>query len=771
MDTKRDRKGGKTVKSRSNTAVQGTNDFSIVSKCSMVKYGYFQDKFLQYFVAKHSRRTPLIHRGYYIRSFAIDHILKLFLAASKEISGKRQIISLGAGFDTAYFRLKSQGLLENCVFYEVDFLDVVKRKANSIRQVKELKEMIGDLDMKPSSSQLSCVEISSQDYILIGADLTNIKLLDHILRQCQADLTYPTLLLSECVLTYLAPTHSQAVIQWAAQCFSNAVFIDYEQINPNTAFGLFMQNHFKKTGSTLKCINTFPTLQSQIDRFLKLGWEVCQGWDMNDIFFSLVSSTEKADIEQKELFDEFEGWHLVCSHYVVLWASIGSLNNCLQDISNTINVIPRCISKVTEPTGVNEKSLEYLSSSEAVMRFGHSCAAAVAATTTTTAATTTTTTTNTVDATMVNTNATVDVTVTVDAAAVAAVGGSSSRLLLLFGGFGMENLSHHRLPNITIVDLNSLEIDTISTSKLGNHIEVARMYHTNTVLAPDTILLLAGRTSPSKPCQDGLLIKIKMEDKSANTSRLPDSVTAVLTNQDKNEEISSLQFEFGTNPYSLTFKKLEMDGELPCARWKHSVIRFTKNGFPHLMVFGGRTGHSFALDDCYVLNCNSWNWSKIDTLGCKPDALHSHTCCLWKDNFMVLAGGLKQDLLPSSAVYILDLNTFHWKLLDLSGLLYPRYSHTAHIVGDNLILVGGVNLEHRAPGVAAVNLVSGHAQEFYLPAQYKGDEIIMLHGHQSELLNNDRLLVIGGGSNCFSFGTHLNKSMFYIDLKYFLSKM
>ena len=47
--------------------MQGTNDSSIVSKRSMARLGYFHDPYLQPFVAKPSRRSPLINRGYYIR--------------------------------------------------------------------------------------------------------------------------------------------------------------------------------------------------------------------------------------------------------------------------------------------------------------------------------------------------------------------------------------------------------------------------------------------------------------------------------------------------------------------------------------------------------------------------------------------------------------------------------------------------------------------------------------------------------------------------------
>jgi hypothetical protein len=59
--------------------VQGTNDFNTVSKCSMVKSGYFRDDFVSYFVTRCSRRTPLIHLGYYMRVLTVDYTLQSFL--------------------------------------------------------------------------------------------------------------------------------------------------------------------------------------------------------------------------------------------------------------------------------------------------------------------------------------------------------------------------------------------------------------------------------------------------------------------------------------------------------------------------------------------------------------------------------------------------------------------------------------------------------------------------------------------------------------------
>jgi O-methyltransferase involved in polyketide biosynthesis len=57
------------------------------------------------FVRKPSRRSPLINRGYYARVAAVQTLVSQFLDHVK--GNKAQIVSLGAGFDTTYFRMKN----------------------------------------------------------------------------------------------------------------------------------------------------------------------------------------------------------------------------------------------------------------------------------------------------------------------------------------------------------------------------------------------------------------------------------------------------------------------------------------------------------------------------------------------------------------------------------------------------------------------------------------------------------------------------------------
>ncbi|KAG8478144.1 hypothetical protein CXB51_027948 [Gossypium anomalum] len=72
--------------------------------------GYMKDDYIHLFVRSPVRRSPVINRGYFARWAALRKLLYQFLdcegSNSEKGKTKRQILSLGAGFDTTYFQLQ-----------------------------------------------------------------------------------------------------------------------------------------------------------------------------------------------------------------------------------------------------------------------------------------------------------------------------------------------------------------------------------------------------------------------------------------------------------------------------------------------------------------------------------------------------------------------------------------------------------------------------------------------------------------------------------------
>ena len=79
-------------------------------------------------------------------------------------------------------------------------------------------------------------------------------------------------------------------------------------------------------------------------------------------------------------------------------------------------------------------------------------------------------------------------------------------------------------------------------------------------------------------------------------------------------------------------------------------------------------------------------------------------------------------------------------------------------------VVGGVGLGDPPP-CEVVHLVTGARTWFQLPSEVGGG-LLMCHGHGSALVSN-QLWILGGGGNCFSFGTHYNRT-FKFDISNYL---
>uniref|UniRef100_A0A0R0F4A9 Leucine carboxyl methyltransferase 1 homolog n=1 Tax=Glycine max TaxID=3847 RepID=A0A0R0F4A9_SOYBN len=255
--------------SHSNTAaVQATNDDASASKLSCVKKGYMKDDYIHLFVRRPVRRSPIINRGYFARWAAIRKLLYQFLDVEKKSDEdppiKKQILSLGAGFDTTYFQLQDEGKAPY-LYVEVDFKEVTSKKAALIETCSPLRNKVDETAVISREKG----EVFSAHYKLLPADLRDVQQLSAIITHAGLDPSLPTFIIAECVLIYLDPDSTRAIVGWASQTFSTAIFFLYEQIHPDDAFGQQMIrnleneyiSHFHSIlGSFIKLELSFPDI-------------------------------------------------------------------------------------------------------------------------------------------------------------------------------------------------------------------------------------------------------------------------------------------------------------------------------------------------------------------------------------------------------------------------------------------------------------------------------------------------------------------------------
>mmetsp|Transcript_7120 Transcript_7120/g.12499 ORF Transcript_7120/g.12499 Transcript_7120/m.12499 type:complete len:324 (+) Transcript_7120:301-1272(+) len=299
--------------------VQATSDDAAVSKLSAITKGYLDDPFLRLFVGKEARRSPLINRGYYARVKAMDMVIDRFLESTK---GKCQIVALGAGSDTTFFRFKSKGKAPT-KYVEVDLEGVVTKKLSVLAHNENLRELAGVSmeDVAATAEKVTTAVLQSEFYALACADLRDAPSFEQVLAKVNGfSMEIPTLFISECVLCYVDPPASSALLSWVRSTFPVAALVSYEQILPDDAFGRTMIGHFETRGCPLLAIHEYPDIKAQEKRFTSLGWSRAQALDMNDIYYKCIDKEDLQRAERLEIFDEFEEWHLMQGHYCVVLA-------------------------------------------------------------------------------------------------------------------------------------------------------------------------------------------------------------------------------------------------------------------------------------------------------------------------------------------------------------------------------------------------------------------------------------------------------------------
>ncbi|KAL8191490.1 UNVERIFIED_CONTAM: hypothetical protein K2H54_073921 [Gekko kuhli] len=521
-------------------------------------------------------------------------------------------------------------------------------------------------------------------------------------------------------------SRSDALIQWAATHFSQAWFTLYEQIHPDDPFGCVMQNHFRRCSSQLRSLTRYPDLKAQRVRFMqkqlynsvflarsevngcitgllaatqkwfKLGWAECVAMDMKEFYDHFVSEEERWRIQALEPFDEFEEWHLKCSHYFILVASKGE-----------------GLCRAPAFPGVEEKVFS---------GFAGTVPALVCAT---------------------------DAGVT----GLRRYGHRSVHIapdvILTTGGFGDRGGCHCRL-----TDLHALikrggkwTNGNVCLARPGEAWD-GRLFHTVTLLQAGWAVAVGGRLSPASPALGVCRLRVL----EADCSSPPPSCLAV--------ELTRLPPAEG----------------LARPRWRHAATEVVHRGERYLFVYGGcGPGQSVWADWVFLhveeLRCRQGDVrlaltvfadmvrGKIPVEGPLPAGRHSHSACGWAGGALI-AGGLDAAERALGSVLCLQPTErgFRWCPVETHPPLTPRYSHTAHVHRGKLLLVGGVWFcAPSVPGVAVIDLTTGFTAEYRIDVAAL-EWPLMLHNHSSVFMpDEEEVLLIGGGGNCFSFGSHLNR--------------
>ncbi|KAH9869660.1 hypothetical protein IAQ61_006870 [Plenodomus lingam] len=300
-------------------AVKGTDQDAAGSRVSCVELGYLHDPYARLFATQQTiRRLPLLNRGTYVRTSAIDLLVARFLETDS--SSTKQIISLGAGTDTRFFRLLDQYPQTRLVYHEIDFSSNTVSKIAAIQKHRLLSEK---LEHAPTTADA----YYSKTYNIHPLDLRSLAAASkdtpapHL---PNLDPSIPTLILSEMCLVYMQPKVVQSIIQslltYYLQPTTPASLILYEPILPQDAFGRTMISNLQTRNIHLPTLTSYPELGDQRARLQSYGFKAgTRATDTSFIWRNWVGEEEKERVGSLEFLDELEELELLLRHYCVAW--------------------------------------------------------------------------------------------------------------------------------------------------------------------------------------------------------------------------------------------------------------------------------------------------------------------------------------------------------------------------------------------------------------------------------------------------------------------
>ncbi|KAJ5076714.1 hypothetical protein M0811_00031 [Anaeramoeba ignava] len=160
------------------------------------------------------------------------------------------------------------------------------------------------------------------------------------------------------------------------------------------------------------------------------------------------------------------------------------------------------------------------------------------------------------------------------------------------------------------------------------------------------------------------------------------------------EDNSIINTIYQYNSQKNSFKKLEIEDEIPCKRLRHSAILDSQN---QMWIFGG--ADQDILNDTWVFSLSQKKWNRIKTVG-NPPPRYGHSVTIYNHPFhhekMFIMGGNINSFFRvySNDLWELDLVTLTWTEIKIQDPFYLPHERAGHVstfrpIQDDIFIQGG----------------------------------------------------------------------------------
>lgn len=135
------------------------------------------------------------------------------------------------------------------------------------------------------------------------------------------------------------------------------------------------------------------------------------------------------------------------------------------------------------------------------------------------------------------------------------------------------------------------------------------------------------------------------------------------------------------------------------------IANHTMVSYDHkLWVFGGDTLQGL-INKVFMYDITTNDWSLVETTGAKPPPLQEHAAIIYGDLMCVIGGKDEQDIY-SNNVYFLNLKTFRWFKFPIfkAGIPQGRSGHSITLLNnDKILIMGGDKFDYARQGQYDLN--------------------------------------------------------------------